>query len=321
MAPSTSRSVFAAIDVGTNAVRLELARSGADGALETFQRERDAIRPGEGVFTHGVMLRETADRLVGTLRRYAALCQRHDARVRAVATSAMREAGNRADILQRVSAETGLELEVVSGQEEARLICLGVLNRASPRTRSMVMDLGGGSTEVVLATGQRPDALWSLPLGAVRLTELFDTAGEVTPTRLRQVRGFVEERLYTAFPRSLADLPRVALGSSGTIRAVVRFAAEGDSHATPGQLTRAVEVLAGMSPAQRREHFEPQRADIIVAGAILLEQGVRHLGLEGITAVKRGLRDGLLVELSASHRDAAPPPSPRLAFLETLAVG
>ncbi|ATB33262.1 Ppx/GppA phosphatase family protein [Melittangium boletus] len=321
MATSTSRSVFAAIDVGTNAARLELARFGANGALETFLKERDAIRPGEGVFTHGVMPRETADRLVGTLRRYASLCRRHDARVRAVATSAMREAGNRMEILQRVRTETGLDLEVISGQEEARLICQGVLNRVPPRTRSMVMDLGGGSTEVVLATGQRPDALWSLPLGAVRLTELFDTVGEVKPTRLRQVRGFVEERLSTAFPCSLEDSPRVALGSSGTIRAVVRFAAGGDSHATLGQLSCAVEVLAGMSPAQRREHFEPRRADIIVAGAILLEQSARHLGLEGITAVKRGLRDGLLAELSSSHRNAAPLPSPCPAFLETLAVG
>jgi exopolyphosphatase/guanosine-5'-triphosphate,3'-diphosphate pyrophosphatase len=294
-------STFAAIDVGTNAARLELARVGADGTLDIFLREREAICPGEGVFTHGVMPQETANRLVGTLRRYAATCERYGARVRAVATSAMREAGNREEVLQRVRSETGLELEVVSGQEEARLICLGVLDRASPGTRSLVMDLGGGSTEVVLATGQRPEALWSLPLGAVRLTELFDTAGEVTPTRLSEVRGFVERQLHTAFPLLPDELPRVALGSSGTIRAVVRFASEGDSHATRRQLARAVETLARMSPEQRREHFEPRRADVIVAGALLLERCVRHFGLEGITGVERSLRDGLLVELSSAH--------------------
>jgi len=319
MAIQTPRSVFAAIDVGTNAVRLELARPGADGALETFLKERDAVRPGEGVFTHGVMPRETADRLVGSLRRYATLCWRHGAQVRAVATSAMREAGNRAEIVQRVRAETGLELEIISGQEEARLICQGVLHRVPARTRSVVMDLGGGSTEVVLATGQRPDALWSLPLGAVRLTELFGTAGEVTPARLRRMRDFVEERLHAAFPLALESLPPEAWGSSGTIRAVVRFAAGGDCHATPDQLTRAVETLAGMSPAERSEHFEPRRAEVIVAGALLLERSLRHLGLEGITAIKRGLRDGLLAELSAAARHPAARPGAR--FLETLAVG
>ncbi|WP_434390520.1 Ppx/GppA phosphatase family protein [Melittangium boletus] len=320
MASSTRRPVFAAIDVGTNAVRMDLARPEADGTLETFLRERDAVRPGEGVFTHGVMPRETADRLVGALRRYAALSRRHGARVRAVATSAMREAGNRSDILQRVRDEAGLELEIISGEDEARLICLGVLNRAPPRTRSVVMDLGGGSTEVVLATGQRPEGLWSLPLGAVRLTEQFDTAGEVTPFQLRRMRGAVRERLHAAFPVAAMDLPPVALGSSGTIRAVVRFAAQGDSYATPDQLTHAVEALAAMSPGERGEHFEPRRAEVIVAGALLLEESMRHLGLRGISAIKRGLRDGMLVELSSADLGTTPPRA-LPGFLGTLAVG
>jgi exopolyphosphatase / guanosine-5'-triphosphate,3'-diphosphate pyrophosphatase len=303
----TSGFTFAAIDVGTNAARLEMARVGVNGTLDTFVREREAIRPGEGVFLHGVMPRETADRLVATLRRFATACERSGAQVRAVATSALREAGNRAEVLQRVRAETGLELEVISGQEEARLICLGVLQHAAPRTRSLVMDLGGGSTEVVLATGQRPESLWSLPLGSVRLTELFGTSGEVTPARLREVRAFVQRQLNTAFPRTTGGWPREALGSSGTIRAVVRFASGGENHATPRQLSRAVESLARMSPEERCEHFDSRRAEIIVAGALLLEQGMRHLGLEGISAVKRGLRDGLLVELSAEHLGVAPP--------------
>ena len=302
----TLGSTFAAIDVGTNAARLELARLRGDGSLDTFLREREAIRPGEGVFTHGVMPRETEDRLVATMRRFASVCERHGARVRAVATSALREAGNRADVLQRLRAETGLELEIISGQEEARLICLGVLQRASPRTRSLVMDLGGGSTEVVLATGQRPEALWSLPLGAVRLTELFNTSGGVTTAQLREVRAFVQRQLNTAFPRSTGQLPQEALGSSGTIRAVVRFASGGETYATPRQLSRAVEALANMSPEERGAHFEARRAEVIVAGALLLEQSLRHLDLDGISAVKRGLRDGVLAQMCAEHLGVTP---------------
>jgi exopolyphosphatase/guanosine-5'-triphosphate,3'-diphosphate pyrophosphatase len=290
--------VLAAIDVGTNAVRLELARPDAEGSLETLHQERDPIRPGEGVFTSGEMPEETADRLLSTLRRYAALCRRHKARVRAVATSAMRDARNREEIVRRVRDEAGLNLEVVSGKEEARLICLGVLHRKPAHTRSLLVDIGGGSTEVVLATGERPDDLWSLALGSVRLTEMFDAAGKVTPKQLRLMRSYVEEQLRKGIPERMPNLPRVALGSSGTINAVVGFAAsEGTAHVSVRQLTNAVETLAELTPERRRKRFDPRRADIIVAGATVLERVARHLGVETVTGVNRGLRDGLLVDL------------------------
>ncbi|WP_257448170.1 Ppx/GppA phosphatase family protein [Archangium lipolyticum] len=298
MPTSSLHPVLAAIDVGTNAVRLELARPDAEGSLETLHQERDPIRPGEGVFTSGEMPKETADRLLSTLRRYAALCRRHKARVRAVATSAMRDARNRDEIVQRVRDEAGLNLEVVSGKEEARLICLGVLHRKPPQTRSLLVDIGGGSTEVAIATGERPDDLWSLSLGSVRLTEMFDAAGKVTPKQLRLMRSYVEEQMHKGLPKNLSHLPRVALGSSGTINAVVGFAAsEGTAHVSVRQLHQAVETLAEMPPERRRKRFDPRRADIIVAGATILERVARHLGVESVTAVNRGLRDGLLVDL------------------------
>ncbi|OJT26848.1 exopolyphosphatase [Archangium sp. Cb G35] len=298
MPTSPQQPVLAAIDVGTNAVRLELARPDAEGSLETLHQERDPIRPGEGVFTSGEMPEETADRLLSTLRRYAALCRRHKARVRAVATSAMRDAKNREEIVRRVRDEAGLNLEVVSGKEEARLICLGVLHRKPPHTRSLLVDIGGGSTEVVLATGEKPDELWSLALGSVRLTDMFDAAGKVTPKQLRLMRSYVEEQLRKGIPERLPNLPRVALGSSGTINAVVGFAAsEGTGHVSVRQLTSAVETLAEMTPERRRKRFDPRRADIIVAGATVLERVAKHLGVETVTGVNRGLRDGLLVDL------------------------
>ncbi|WP_224249939.1 Ppx/GppA phosphatase family protein [Hyalangium gracile] len=298
MPTSTTQPVLAAIDVGTNAVRLELARPDPDGALETLHQERDPIRPGEGVFATGSMPRETADRLLSTLRRYAALCRRHKARVRAVATSALREARNRAEIVRRVRDEAGLDLEVVSGKEEARLICLGVLHRKPPGARSLLVDIGGGSTEVATATGEKPDNLWSLALGAVRLTEVFNASKAVTPKQLRLMRSFVAEVVRKTLPEKLSRLPRVALGSSGTINAVVSFASgDSGSNASVRQLTQAVETLADMPPERRRKRFDPRRADIIVSGAIILEGVAKHLGVESVTAVNRGLRDGLLVDL------------------------
>lgn len=290
--------VLAAIDVGTNAVRLELARPDADGALETLHQERDAIRPGEGVFATGSMPEETAERLLATLRRYAALCRRHKAQVRAVATSALREAKNSADIVRRVREEAGLNLEVVSGKEEARLICLGVLHRKPTHTRSLLIDIGGGSTEIATAVGEKPDNLWSLALGSVRLTEVFDASRTVPPKQLRLMRSFVSDVLQKTLPPTVANVPRVALGSSGTISAVVSFAAaESSGNATVRQLTQTVDTLAQMPPERRRKRFDPRRADIIVSGAVILEAVAKYLGVESVSVVNRGLRDGILVDL------------------------
>jgi exopolyphosphatase/guanosine-5'-triphosphate,3'-diphosphate pyrophosphatase len=288
--------ILAAIDVGTNAVRLELARPLPDGSLETLHQERDPVRPGEGVFTTGSMTREVADRLVATLRRYAALCRRDGAVVRAVATSAIREAHNGSEIVRRARAETGLDLEIVSGREEARLICLGVLHGRPPEARSLVIDIGGGSTEVATALGEEPTSLWSVALGAVRLTEMFGAAAKVPPARLALLRSYAGEAFREGVPERFRH-PRVALGSSGTINAVVSFAASKGRSASAKEISRAVDELARMGIEERRRHFEPRRAEVVVAGAIVLEAAVRRLGLDKVTSVDTGLRNGILVDL------------------------
>ena len=298
--------MLAAIDVGTNAVRLELARPLGDGSLETLHQERDPIRPGEGVFATGSIPRPVADRLLSTLRRYAALCRRDGARVRAVATSAVREARNGPDLVRRVRDETGLDLEVVSGREEARLICLGVLHGKPARSRSLVVDIGGGSTEVASAVGEQPSELWSVALGAVRLTETFGLTGKLPAGRLALVRSYAAEAFREALPARFSH-PPVALGSSGTINAVVGFAATKGRSASRKEITRAVEELAAMGLDQRRRHFDPRRAEIVVAGATILEAAMRQLRLEQVTSVDTGLRNGLLVDMvrrgAASRRD------------------
>ena len=290
--------VLAAIDVGTNAVRLELARLLANGSLELLHQERDPVRPGEGVFRSGVIPREVAERLLSTLRRYGALCRRYHAQVRAVATSALREARNRDEIVRRAREEAGLRLEVISGMEEARLITLGVLWGKPQSARSLCIDIGGGSTEVASATGDSPNAMWSVGLGAVRLTELFGTSRSMSNKQLKLMRGYVSEALTEGLPARIAGAPRSALGSSGTIGAVVGYAAAaGTAHATARQISEAVEDLVEMSPAQRRKRFDARRAEVICAGAVILEQLVKHLGLDSVTAVQRGLREGILVDL------------------------
>jgi exopolyphosphatase/guanosine-5'-triphosphate,3'-diphosphate pyrophosphatase len=287
--------MLAAIDVGTNAVRLEIAKPLPDGTLETIHQERDPIRPGEGVFTSGVIARPVADRLLATLRRYAALCRRHRARVRAVATSAVREARNRDEIVKRVRDETGLILEVVSGREEARLICLGVLDGRSARARSLVLDIGGGSTEVAVGLGEKPTALHSVALGAVRLTEIFTSSGKVSKERLAVMRSYAAEAFRDQLPDALPRLG-VALGSSGTINAIVS-AGSASRRMTRRRLEKTVTGLADLTLAERRRQFEPRRAEIIVAGAVILEAAMKHLGLDEVVAVDTGLRNGVLKDL------------------------
>ena len=290
--------VLAAIDVGTNAVRLEIARPLADGAIEILHQERDPVRPGEGVFKTGGIPPETAERLMSTLRRYSALCKRYSATVRAVATSALREARNRDEIVKRALVEAGLELEVVSGREEARLICLGVLHGKPAKARSIVVDIGGGSTEIANAVGERPEELWSVAIGAVRLTEIFDASGKVGAKKLELMRRFADEAFREAMPRLPRRYPRTALGSSGTINTVVAYAAaEGTAHATAQQITKAVDKLSELGLSDRRRLFDSKRAEIIVAGAVVLETAVKHLRLASISAVDRGLRDGLLLDV------------------------
>lgn len=301
--------VFAAIDVGTNAVRLELARALPDGALETLHSERDPVRPGEGVFVTGSLQKEVADRLLATLRRYSALCRRYKARVRAVATSALREAKNRDDIVKRVKTEAGLTLEVISGREEARLICLGVLKGKPASHRSVCIDIGGGSMEIIHAQGEGAKELWSVDLGAVRLTELFGVRGEMPKKRLTLMRNFAREISADRVPTSAHGV-KSALGSSGTIGAVVAFArAEGVGHATTEEVSSAVEALATMDLEKRRKRFDSRRADIILAGAVILETVLKHLKLQNITAVDRGLREGLLYDLVRRRRQDVADPS------------
>ncbi len=298
--------ILAAIDVGTNAVRLEIARPLPDGAIETLHQERDPVRPGEGVFRTGSMPPEVAERLLSTLRRYAALCRRYRARVRAVATSAIREARNGQEIVERVRAEAGLDLQVVSGQEEARLICLGVLHGKPPGTRSLVIDIGGGSTEVAVAVGERPTELASVPLGAVRLTEIFSSSGRVPPQRLALMRKYAAEGFREAIPRPLAG-PRRAIGSSGTINAIVSFVADhGVRRVSLRELEGAVEELADMGIGERRRRFDARRAEIIVAGAVILEAAMQQLRLSSVAAVDTGLRNGVLVDLMRRF-NASPP--------------
>ncbi|MCP5068479.1 MAG: Ppx/GppA family phosphatase [bacterium] len=316
---SEKARVLGAIDVGTNAVRLEIVRAHPDGVLETLHYERAPVRPGEGVFESGIMEDVVADRLVGTLQRFVSRCQRHEAQVRAVATSALRNARNAEAVLQRVRMQAGVVLEVISGREEARLICLGVCQGRPRGERALVLDIGGGSTEIALARGGQPTELWSIDLGAVRLTEMFGAAEGVGKKKVALMRAYARKVFSEGIGTAIEESPDIVFGSSGTIRAVAEFACGGEPRRIDAEeLSAAVRKLISMSPAERLERFTERRADIIVAGSVILESLVVSLGLGSVVAVNRGLRNGILIDLQEREQIQ---PRERLLEDEAIRIG
>ena len=165
--------LVAALDIGTNSFHLVVAKP-VPGGFEVVTREKDVVRLGHGGGDMKELSDDAIDRGVKSLTRMAKIAKSYDAKLRAVATSAVREAKNRSEFIKRVRKETGTDIEVISGVEEARLIHLGVLNAIGIHDRPMfVCDIGGGSTEVVVGIDDEVMFARSFKLGAVRLTDRF----------------------------------------------------------------------------------------------------------------------------------------------------
>ena len=292
------REHFAAIDVGTNAARVKIARV-RDGRLDVVHAARAAVAPGQGVFERGVMGPAVVDRLCDAMSEFAEVARFHRAEVRAVATSAMRTAKNRAAVVARVADECGVALEVIDGVEEARLTALGVLAGRDEDERTLCIDVGGGSTEVVLGEGQEAVTAASVELGGARLQQAI---GDDVGALREAARGAVRV-LDRKLARDWMGDDGTAIGCSGSVRALVSFAtADARRYLTRSELGGVVEELGRMSMAERVRAFERRRAAVILPAAVILEQTMERLGVWAVRATRRGLRDGLLVELHRRSR-------------------
>jgi exopolyphosphatase/guanosine-5'-triphosphate,3'-diphosphate pyrophosphatase len=308
-------SILAAIDLGTNSFHLVVARVSADGRFEVMTTEKDVIRLGHGGGDMKDLSDDAIDRGIAALNRMRRIAESAGAPVRAVATSAVREAENAGVFLQRARTEAGVEVEVISGVEEARLIHLGVL-QAVPvfDSRLLLCDIGGGSTEVLL--GQRGEMIdaRSFKLGAVRLTDRFFRSGDAEHARpsaasVAACRAFVRSTL-AVFEREVSQHGyEVAVGSSGTIEAVCRLADALDGgeelgtyncyELTREQLARVVDSLLtakGIAARRKLPGAEPDRADIIVAGALVLEGLFDTFSVESMMFSEYALREGVLLD-------------------------
>ncbi|MFM8992791.1 MAG: Ppx/GppA phosphatase family protein, partial [Actinomycetota bacterium] len=301
--------LVAALDIGTNSFHLVVAKP-VPGGFEVVTREKEVVRLGHGGGDMKELSDEAIERGVKCLVRLAAIAESHDAEVRAVATSAVREAKNRSDFLKQVRKAAGVDIEVVSGVEEARLIHLGVLNAIGIHDRPMfVCDIGGGSTEVVVGLDDEVLFARSFKLGAVRLTDRFFANTTLHPSAVPSCRAFIRSSLSVVAPEVQELGFEVVAASSGTSETIARMILRMRGDSEPKSMNRfefsgdevraVVTALQSASTVEeriKRFGLESNRGDIILAGALILEGLVDTFELKSIMFSDYALREGLLLD-------------------------
>ena len=310
---------LAAIDIGTNSTHLLVAA--VDTSLGTFnieQAEKSTTRLGERDPETGALTDAAMQRGLETLRRFCDLAASHAVEeVVTAATSAVREAPNGRDFLQVINDELGLEVDLISGPEEARLIYLGVLSGMPFGERPhLVLDIGGGSTELILADGREARALTSTRVGAVRLQRDFIKVDPIPPQRRAFLQTFIQGSLEPAVDKVCRRLKPgespVLVATSGTAMAIGALAASEDERpplklhgyrVTRQRLDRVVDQLVAMQPEQRRAlpSINDRRAEIIVPGSLILQTSMRMLEVDELVLSERALREGLIVDWMLRH--------------------
>ena len=302
---------FAAVDIGSNSVRLKVARLRGRG-LQAIHEDREVTRLGEAVFRTNFLSPEAMAETIKVLRRFHRTAQRLGAdSVRVVATSALRDARNSRSFLEWVRSATGWTVEIISGLEEARLIHLGLISNLHLNTLTILMiDLGGGSCELTLSRRGHIHTTTSLPLGAVRLTNEFLQHDPPRTGELQRLQGFMAREVRRVREKIVATRVRMAIATSGTAAALAAAA----SHLLGGPRRRTLTVtlaemrlinkrLSGLPLEERRkiQGIGPRRAEIIVAGASAYHELMERLQLRTFRYSPLGLRDGLLAQMAAEY--------------------
>jgi exopolyphosphatase/guanosine-5'-triphosphate,3'-diphosphate pyrophosphatase len=303
---------FAAVDIGSNSVRLKIARL-QGRRLHAIHEDREVTRLGEGAFRTGFLTPESMAETVKVLRRFHRATQQivTDS-VRVVATSALRDARNSQAFLEWVRSATGWRVDIISGLEEARLIHLGLVSaRRFDASMTLMIDLGGGSCELTVSGRSHIRETVSLPLGAVRLTDEFLSHDPPRKGELKRLRGFVVREVDRVSPRIVKMRVKNVIATSGTAAALAATASHlrqgsGSQQRTAvssAEMTRIAKRLPRLAVAERRkiEGIGPKRAEIIVAGALVYHELLERCHLKGFRYSPLGLRDGLLAQMAAEY--------------------
>jgi exopolyphosphatase/guanosine-5'-triphosphate,3'-diphosphate pyrophosphatase len=298
--------VLAAIDVGSNALRLAIGDVDRDQRITIVENLREPVRLGRDVFTSGMIPEETMDQAVSAFQRFrAAIDARGAMLTRAVATSATREALNRDIFIDRISGGSGIEVTAIGAEEEARLIFLAVAARLDLKDRTaMLVDIGGGSTEVTLVEDEQIIVTESFRVGTVRLLQLFEEQrqGEATFHRLlREYMDATQKRIRKEIgPRKV----NLCVGTGGNIETLgdlrtSLLGKERNGVISDDDLDTLLKKMQGMTYEQRVQELglRPDRADVIVPASIVLQKIVRAAGVDEIVIPRVGLKDGVLIDM------------------------
>lgn len=320
---------LAAIDIGSNSIKLIVVESSAADTFAVLAREKDVVRLGRETLRSGRLPPEAVGRAVESLKRLRTLAQAHGSQqIMTTATASVRGADNAADFIRTVAKETGLRVEVLSGIEEARLIGLAASHGCAPRGAALLnIDIGGGSTELSVILDGAMGPLYSIQIGAVGLTDSLVQSDPIKPKELRQLK----EHILYAFERPARELREegvrwgMTTGTSGTILAIgeslrlralrkVDTAGLGARPAaveiTLSKLARFNQRVALMSADERARvpGISAQRAEIIVAGGHILEGALGALGVESLMTCEWALREGVVIDrLRELEAEARPP--------------
>src|SRR5215213_6950983 len=303
------------MDFGTNSIRLLVTRLEENHAPVTLHNFKETVRLGEGEFAVQRLQPHAMRRAVDVAKNFAQVARSAGAReIVAVATAATREASNRQTFIQMLRAEAGMELRIVSGLEEARLIYLGVASGTNLEGKqALFVDIGGGSTEVIVGTQHEHTYLNSMKLGAIRVSGQFLThhTGPVSAADYEEIVDHV--RRYAA--RTMHDLSQYrldfALGSSGTIENLTDVTARmtlgrpwqrGDAFSY-AQIRETIRFLCSLPLKDRRKvpGLNPNRADIVIGGVAIIDALMQDLRIPTLRWSDRGLRDGLLADYLMRH--------------------
>ncbi len=300
-----------AIDIGSNSVRLVIAQAIPSGGYRLIDEERENTRLATDLARTGRLNSEAVAATLNALARFAQIAAgQATQRIRAIATSAVRDAENGPEFCRQAEEVLGLPVEVISAQEEGRLAFLSVSRAFDVTGRQLaVVDIGGGSTEIVLASSGLIDQVYATRLGAVRLAERCGLTERVAELELEAAERYVDKQLKK-HARNPSLVPEILYGTGGTFTAMANMLAAREGNAElplRGYRVKRAEVhhllrdLAAMSLADRTKvaGLNPRRADIIVAGLLIVERVLRHLGANVVQVHTRGIRDGLLLDMIA----------------------
>ncbi|HZB27369.1 MAG TPA: Ppx/GppA family phosphatase, partial [Gemmatimonadales bacterium] len=300
---------LAAIDVGTNTIRLTVAEVQEDDTYRILDEEREMVRLGEnldrtGRLSEAAMVRALA--AIGKMKAIADGFKIHQ--LRAIATSAVREAANGSSFIREVSRQHKVRIEVISGDEEAQLAFRTASRHFDFQGRpTAVVDIGGGSVEVILSAGTAIDHIYSLPLGAVRVTERLVRSDPLKAKHWKQMKEEIDGAFRSAM-RQPAHRAEIMIGSGGTFTSLAhmsKWQREGRHGSVQGYVLTPSEIIHLLgrlreTPLEARRQIpglSPDRADIIVGGASVIARLVRWLDTQQIMVNERGIRDGLLLRM------------------------